>query len=82
MPKWESYDVEVDLTVKVKADGKTVSCFTVYGSTQGCGSNEKVQPDLPAGVQRAIQEAANYADELAWGTRRNRRRELGYPNGD
>jgi hypothetical protein len=78
VPLWEKYDVEVETSVKIKADGKLIAAFTVPGQAKG-GSNEEVNDlTIPGAVQTAITESANRAINLASATRNTRRKELGY----
>jgi hypothetical protein len=78
MPLWEHYDIEVELTVKIKADSETVAYYTVPGFAKA-GSNEKIDKyTLLEGVDAAVRMAANRSAALSDAIRLGRRKELGY----
>lgn len=82
MPVWEQYEVRAETHVSILVDGKPVSQFTTYGESKG-GSNETVDPhSLTSAVAVAVEKAAASADSLAEAFRLNRRRELGYRDGN
>lgn len=83
MPTWEHYEVSAETKIKIRtSDGKTVAEFTTFGEAKG-GSNEGVDPKtLQEAVSFAVNRAAASASEHASTARKNRRRELGYRDGN
>jgi hypothetical protein len=82
MPVWENYDVEAELTIRVKADGKTISHYTVYGEAPGTSNEGLGGAPLPAAIRAAVDLASQKSATMAAAVRRNRRKELGYRDGD
>ena len=82
MPIWEQYEVEVETKVTVLVGGRAVSQFTTFGTAKG-GSNENVkEAGIPAATLKALQQASKAAIEHANATRRTRRQEIGYRDGN
>jgi hypothetical protein len=82
MPLWEDYAVVAEVTVHVKVGNKLISRYTVYGEAPGSSNEGLGRAPLPAAVTAAIELASRKSATLAAAVRRNRRSELGYPDGD
>lgn len=82
MPIWERYEVVAETTVTVKVEGRVVSSFKTFGEAKG-GSNEGVDRlGLVGATEVAVRKAETEAVTMALAAQKNRRREIGYRDGD
>lgn len=82
MPVWENYRVEVETKVTVITGGRSISEWTVFGEADGTSNENVKQPTLVEAVISATSRAAVDADRIAAAVRINRRKVLGYKDGD
>lgn len=83
MPVWMNYKITAELLVIVKdEDGRPVAYYKTHGSAEA-SSNEAIrsQPSLLKGIDQAMGEAGEQAQELAKTIRSNERKRLGYKEG-
>jgi hypothetical protein len=81
MPTIEHYEIEVEATITIIVGGRAVSQFTASGDAT-CHSDELLSLPIPAAVAKALDAAKADAVEMAEAARLNRRRRLGYKDGD
>jgi hypothetical protein len=82
MPIWEDYQVEVETKVTVIAKGRAIVEYTTYGEAKA-GSNETVGDlDIPGAVSKSINMAAADAYGIAQTVKGNRRKRIGYQDGN
>jgi hypothetical protein len=82
MPIWENYEVEVETKITILCSGRAIAEYKTYGEAKA-GSNEEVDKSgIPGAVSESMNMAAADAYGLAQTVKRNRRKRIGYHDGD
>jgi hypothetical protein len=82
MPIWENYEVEVETKVTILCSGRAIAEYKTYGEAKA-GSNEEVDKSgIPGAVSKSINMAAADASGIAQAIKVNRRKRIGYRDGN